>query len=229
MTGPQTGRWRSSPGSMAERAPFGRGRVRRLLGLDRSGPPPKETREGEPLNPWTLPNLVGYLRLAGIPVFLHLAFESGDGRSASSAALFWLIAASDYLDGLLARVTGQYSRLGAMIDPLIDRLTILAGAVVCWHFELLPRWALAILVLREAVMLVFAQYGLRHGVEIAVNWPGRISVFPIMGAIFLALIVSGSVPAVLLVVGVVLAIIATGLYIQSGMRTMRERKPSSCG
>ena len=218
MTGLPSEQWRSSPGSMAESAPFGRGRVRRLLGLDRSGPPPRETREGEPLNPWTLPNLVGYLRLAGIPVFLYLAFESGDGRSASSAALFWLIAAADYLDGLLARVTGQYSRLGAMLDPLIDRLTILAGAAVCWHFELLPRWALAILVAREAVMLVFAQYGLRHGVEIAVNWPGRISVFPIMGGIFLALIVSGWVPAVLLVVGVFLAIVATALYIQTGRR-----------
>jgi len=59
---------------MADAAPFGRGRVRRLFGLDRSGPPPKQTGRGAPLNPWTLPNLVGYLRLAGIPVFLWLAF-----------------------------------------------------------------------------------------------------------------------------------------------------------
>ncbi len=58
--------------------------------------------------------------------------------------MFWLIAAGDYLDGFLARLTGQYSRLGALLDPLIDRLTILSGAVVCWHFELLPRWALAL-------------------------------------------------------------------------------------
>ncbi len=60
---------------------FGRGRVRRLFGLDRSGPPPRQTQKGEPLNPWTLPNFVGYLRLAAIPVFLWLAFESGDGRT----------------------------------------------------------------------------------------------------------------------------------------------------
>jgi cardiolipin synthase len=209
---------------MAEAAPFGRGRVRRLLGLDRTGPPPRETQEGAPLNPWTLPNLIGYVRLAAIPVFLYLAFESGDGRSASAAILYWLIAASDYLDGLAARLTGQYSRLGAILDPLVDRLTILAGAVVCWHFELLPRWALGLLIGREVVMLAFAQYGLRHGVEIAVNWPGRISVFPIMGAIFLALLVSGWVPAALLIVGVILAIVAAALYIRTGLRTMRERK-----
>jgi cardiolipin synthase len=203
------------------RAIFGRGRVRRLFGLDRSGPPPRQTRKGEPLNPWTLPNLVGYLRLAALPLFLWLAFESGDGRSSSAAIVFWLIAAGDYVDGFLARVTGQYSRLGAMLDPLVDRLTILAGAVVCWHFELLPRWALALLAARELAMLFLAQYGLRHGVEIRVNWPGRISVFPIMGGIFFAMVFAGWVPAALLIVGLILAIVATVLYARDGLRQAR--------
>ncbi len=213
---------------MAESAPFGRGRLRRLLGLDRSGPPPSQTRSGEPLNPWTLPNLVGFLRLAAIPVFLCLALESGDGRDAAAAALFWLISAGDYLDGFLARVTGQYSRLGAMLDPLVDRLTILAGAVVCWHFELLPRWALALLAARELAMLVLAQYGLRHGVELKVNWPGRISVFPIMGGIFFAMVFAGWVPAALLIVGLVLALLATAMYAHTGLREVRAaRKPST--
>jgi cardiolipin synthase len=211
---------------MAGRAPFGRGRVRRLFGLDRSGPPPPETQAGEPLNPWTLPNLVGYLRLAGLPVFLYLAFESGDGRSVASAALYWAIAAGDYHDGLLARVTGQYSRLGTMLDPLIDRLTILSGAIVCWHFELLPRWALALLVGRELAMLALAQYGLRHGVQIAVNWPGRISVFPIMGGIFFALVFAGWVPAALLILGVALAIVATVLYARTGILAVRAQAGS---
>ncbi len=209
---------------MADTAPFGRGRIRRLFGLDRSGPPPQQTREGEPLNPWTLPNLVSYLRLAGLPVFLYLAFESGDGRDTAAAAIFWLIAAGDYVDGFIARVTGQYSRLGALLDPLIDRLTILSGAVVCWHFELLPRWALALLVARELAMLVLAQYGLRHGVRLTVNWPGRISVFPIMGGIFFALVFDGWVPAALLIGGVALAILATALYARTGLREVRAAR-----
>lgn len=209
---------------MPDSAPFGRGRVRRLFGLDRSGPPPRQTRKGEPLNPWTLPNLVGYLRLAALPLFLWLAFESGDGRSASAAVVFWLIAAGDYVDGFLARVTGQYSRLGSMLDPLVDRLTILSGAIVCWHFELLPRWALALLAARELAMLVLAQYGLRHGVEIRVNWPGRISVFPIMGGIFFAMVFAGWVPAALLIVGLGFAIVATVLYAQAGIREVRAAR-----
>ena len=140
-------------------APFGRGRLRRLLGLDRTAPAPTATRPGQPLHPLTIPNLVGYARLAAIPVFLYLALDSGDGRTASAAILFAAIAGGDYVDGFLARATGQYSRMGALLDPIVDRLTILSGAVVCWHFELLPRWALAVLVARELVTLVLAQAG----------------------------------------------------------------------
>jgi cardiolipin synthase len=209
---------------MANKPIFGRGRGRRLFGLDRSDPKPARTRKGEPLNPWTIPNLVGYLRLAALPVFLYLAYESSDGRTVASATLFWLIAAGDYLDGFLARVTGQYSRMGALLDPLVDRLTILAGAAVCWSFELLPRWALALLALRELVMLFLAQYGLRHGVDIEVNWPGRISVFPIMGGIFFALVFAGWVPTALLIIGLVLAIVATVMYARAGVLAVRRAK-----
>jgi CDP-diacylglycerol--glycerol-3-phosphate 3-phosphatidyltransferase len=205
-------------------SPVGRGRLRRLFGLDRSGPPPSQTRKGEPLNPWTLPNLIGYARLAGLPVFLWLAFESSDGRTVASAALFWLIGFGDYVDGFVARLTGQYSRLGAILDPLIDRLTIMAGAVVCWHFELLPRWALAVLAAREVAMLVLAQYGLRHGADIRVNWVGRLSVFPIMAGIFFAMVFAGWVPAALLIVGLAMSIVASVLYAQAGIREVRRAR-----
>ena len=212
---------------MASRSPFGRGRTRRLFGLDRSYAKPDETRAGEPLHPWTLPNLVGYARLAAIPVFLLLAYGSEHGTSFLAAMIFWGIAAGDYLDGLLARLTGQYSRLGALLDPIIDRLTILSGAVVCWSFELLPRWLLAVLALRELTMLWLAQYGLRHGVDLAINWPGRMAVFPIMGGIWLALFAPGWVSTALVVSGVALAIFATYLYAQAGLRAARAARVST--
>jgi cardiolipin synthase (CMP-forming) len=209
---------------MSDTAPFGRGRLRRLFGLDRSAPPPRSTRKGEPLHPWTLPNLVGYLRLAALPVFLVLAYSTEDGTSFAAAMVFWAVSAGDYLDGFLARVTGQYSRMGALLDPLIDRLTILVGAVVCWSFELLPRWLLLVLALRELAMLFLAQYGLRHGVDIEVNWPGRISVFPIMGGIWLALFAPGWVATALVIWGTVMAIIATVMYARTGMRAARRAR-----
>jgi cardiolipin synthase (CMP-forming) len=210
-------------------APFGRGRWRRLFGLDRTAPLPASTRKGEPLRPLTIPNLVGYVRLAALPVFLWLAFESGDGRDAAAATIYWLIAVGDYLDGFLARVTGQYSRMGAILDPVVDRLTILSGAAVCWHFELLPRWALALVAAREVVTLVLAQYGLRHGVDIEVNWLGRVAVFPIMASIFFAMVFAGWVPAALLIFGLALSSVATVLYARAGLAATRRARLQAGG
>jgi phosphatidylglycerophosphate synthase len=203
-------------------APFGTGRLRRLLGLDRTAPPPRQTRKGEPLRPLTIPNLVGYARLAAIPVFLYLAFDSGDGRTASAAALYAVIAGSDYLDGLLARVTGQYSRMGALLDPTVDRLTILAGGAVCWHFELLPRWALAVLLARELVTFGLAQAALRQGLDLEINWLGRAAVFPIMGAIFFAMTSESWVWDAMLLTGLTLALLATVLYLRTGLQAKAQ-------
>jgi CDP-diacylglycerol--glycerol-3-phosphate 3-phosphatidyltransferase len=197
---------------------------RRLFGLDRSGPKPSVTRRGQPLHPLTIPNLVGYIRLAGIPVFLYLALSSSDGRTAASAILYLAIAGSDYLDGFLARVTGQYSRMGALLDPLVDRLTVLAGVVVCWKFELLPRWALAILAAREVVTVIVAQAGLRRGLDLEINWVGRWSVWLTMGGIFLALVTAAWIAPAMFFAGLVGSLLASALYLRTGLAAMRRRE-----
>ena len=84
-------------------------------------------------------------------------------------------------------MTGQYSRLGALMDPLIDRLVVIVGVAVVWNFELLPRWALAVLVAREADAGVRAG-ALRLGLDLHINWLGRISVWFTMGAVGAALL-----------------------------------------
>ncbi len=198
----------------------------RLLGFDRSGPPPPQTRAGQPLRPWTIPNAIGFTRLALIPVFLVVALSSSDGVDALSAALFAVIGWGDYADGIAARLSGQYSRLGALMDPVTDRLLVISGIVVCWHFELLPRWALAVLVVRELSMIVLARYGLARGVELRINWPGRISVAPVMGSFFFAMVGLGTLSEVLLYVGLALALVASGLYITSGLEQVRMRGTS---
>jgi len=197
---------------------------RRLFGLDRSGPKPSVTRRGQPLHPFTIPNLVGYIRLAGIPVFLYLALSSSDGRTAASAILYLAIAGSDYLDGFLARVTGQYSRMGALLDPLVDRLTVLAGVVVCWKFELLPRWALAILAAREVVTVIVAQVGLRRGLDLEINWVGRWSVWLTMGGIFLALVTAAWIAPAMFFAGLVGSLLASALHVRTGLAAMRRQE-----
>ena len=202
---------------------------RRLFGIDRSGPPPDATLSGHPLNPWTIPNVIGYLRLAGIPVFLIIALSSGDGESTAAAILFAVIGWADYLDGFAARLTGQYSRLGALLDPIVDRLLVVSGMVVCWHFELLPRWAIAIVIARELGMLALSRYGLRHGVELKINWPGRLGVAPIMGAPFFAMLGLHTIALVLLYVGMVLALTATALYVRRGVAEVHAKEARSRG
>jgi cardiolipin synthase len=199
------------------------GSRRRLFGIDRSGPSPRETRRGAPLHPWTIPNLVGYVRLAAIPVFLVLAFESGDGRATAPALIFLAIAAGDYVDGFLARATGQYSRMGALLDPVVDRLTVLSGAVVCWHFELLPRWALAVLAAREVVTLVLAQMALRREVDLEINWIGRIGVFLVFSGIFWSMVLDWWIIRAGFVVGVAISVLATIVYI----RAASARRPAA--
>jgi CDP-diacylglycerol--glycerol-3-phosphate 3-phosphatidyltransferase len=195
--------------------------IRRLVGLDRSGPPPPQTLSGQPLRPWTIPNAIGFLRLALIPVFLAVALSSSDGVDALAATLFAVIGWGDYADGIAARVTRQYSRLGALMDPVTDRLLVVAGVVVCWDFALLPRWALAILIVRELLMLGFGRYGQTHGVELRINWPGRIGVAPTMGAFFFAMVGLGTFAEVLLYIGLALALLATVLYLRSGVAELR--------
>jgi CDP-diacylglycerol--glycerol-3-phosphate 3-phosphatidyltransferase len=200
---------------------------RRLVGLDRSGGPPPETRRGEPLHPWTLPNAIGIARLLLIPVFLVVALESDDGRDTTAFVLFAVIAWSDYLDGMAARVTGQYSRLGALLDPLTDRLLVLAGAIVAWDFELLPRWALLVLAAREAFMLVLTQIALPRGIDLNVNMLGRWAVWPVMSALALALITEGWVIDALLYVGLAMTLAATARYLQDGLRALRKGSTST--
>lgn len=195
--------------------------LRRLFGLDRSGPPPPETLAGQPLRPWTIPNVIGFARLALIPVFLVVALSSADGVDALAATLFAVIGWGDYADGIAARVTRQYSRLGALMDPVTDRLLVVSGVVVCWRFDLLPRWALAVLVARELSMVALARYGIERGVDLRINWPGRLSVAPLMGALFFAMVGLGTLAEVLLYVGLVLALAASWLYLRAGRAQLR--------
>jgi CDP-diacylglycerol--glycerol-3-phosphate 3-phosphatidyltransferase len=194
----------------------------RLLARDRSGPPPPETRAGEPLNPWTVPNLIGFTRIALIPVFLVIALDSGDGRVAAASVIYAVIGGTDYLDGMVARVTGQYSRLGTLLDPLTDRLLVVSGVIVCWHFELLPRWALAVLAAREVLMLFVTEAGLRRGLDLEVKMLGRWAVWPTMFSMFLAMVSVTWVAEALLYLGLAMTLVATAQYLRDGWHALHE-------
>ncbi|GAC1437700.1 MAG: hypothetical protein NVSMB51_12330 [Solirubrobacteraceae bacterium] len=197
---------------------------RRLFGLDRSGPPPQATLAGQPLNPWTVPNAIGFVRALLIPLFLVLDFSSADGTDATAAVLFFLAGMGDYADGIAARVTGQYSRLGTLLDPIIDRALVISGVIVCWSYDLLPHWALAALLARELVMLAVGQAWIRRGLDLRINWPGRIAVGPTMLGILLGLAGARLAGELFLYAGLALAWVATVMYMRSGRELLRRER-----
>ena len=195
--------------------------TRRLLGLDRSGPPPPQSAPDAPLRPWTIPNAIGYLRAALIPVVLILDYRSPHGTDTAAAILFFLAGAGDYADGIAARITGQYSRMGTLLDPVLDRLLVLTGVAICWSYELLPRWLLAVLVAREALMLAVGQAWVRRGLALRINWPGRIALGPTLFGIWLALLGVHATAEGFVCGGVALALVETALYMRDGLRQLR--------
>lgn len=197
--------------------------ARRLFGLDRSGPAPVQTQAGQPLRPWTIPNAIGFTRLALIPVFMVLALSSSDGTGAWIAILFAVIGWGDYADGMAARVTGQYSRLGALMDPVTDRLLVICGVIVTWKFDLLPHWALALLAIRELLMLVLGRWALSRGAELRINWPGRLGVAPVMGSFFFAMAGLPVLAEVMLYVGLALALLASWMYGRTALLQIRAQ------
>jgi cardiolipin synthase len=99
---------------------------------------------------WTLPNLLSFARLAGIPLFLWLLL----GPKADLAALGVLIFSgiSDWADGVLARSLHQVTRLGRLLDPLADRLYIVAALAAFVAREIVPWWFAAAVIGRDLLL-----------------------------------------------------------------------------
>ena len=98
----------------------------------------------------TIPNALSVARLVGVPVFLWLVL--GPHADAWAVALLIASAATDWLDGKLARALNQQSRLGEALDPAADRLYIGATLVALAVRGIIPWWLFALLVVRELVV-----------------------------------------------------------------------------
>lgn len=98
----------------------------------------------------TIPNGISAARLAGVPVFLWLVLGPRTATAdAWAVGLLIASAASDWLDGKIARALNQTSRLGQVLDPAADRLYIAATIVALAVREIIPWWLVAVLALRE--------------------------------------------------------------------------------
>ncbi len=99
----------------------------------------------------TIPNVLSFLRLAMVPVFLILVLQ---GRDALALVVLVISSATDYLDGYIARKFKQVSRLGQLLDPAADRLFIFAALVGLAARGVIPWWLFAVIAGRDVVLLV---------------------------------------------------------------------------
>ena len=176
---------------------------------------------------FTVPNLLGYLRLILIPIFLYTYLTAENAREYYfSVALMGISGLSDMLDGLLARKLNQVTELGKLLDPVADKLTQCTLAFcLATRFPLM--WVMAgILVVKEGFMAVMGLLILRHnGWKLdGAKWFGKISTAFLYVAVFLMLLAPNMKEALantLILVGCGLLLLSLGCYIPEYRRLWR--------
>jgi cardiolipin synthase len=130
----------------------------------------------------TLPNLVTFLRILLIPVFWWLIVDQ-DTTTVGILVLSGVMA-TDWVDGLLARRTGQVTELGKILDPVADRVAIAAGLVALVVRGAFPLWAALLILVRDGAILVAGAFVLaERKVRIDVRWVGKVATFSLMCAV----------------------------------------------
>jgi cardiolipin synthase (CMP-forming) len=180
----------------------------------------------------TIPNLVSFARLLGVPLFLYLFL--GAHQDGWSVVVLVIGGFSDWVDGFLARRLGQVSRLGELMDPLADRLYIFATLVALTIRDVIPLWFFVALVLREVVLgvglLVLRRYG--YGPP-PVHYLGKVATFVLLFA-FPTLLLAQTSPGTdwwtypvgwaMAWWGIVLYWIAGGIYINQVVGVVRTAR-----
>jgi cardiolipin synthase (CMP-forming) len=158
---------------------------------------------------FTVPNALSLLRLFLVPLVVVLLLARSDGLA---AGFFVLAAATDFLDGRIARRAGP-TRLGQILDPVADRLMLSSVAVVLAVRGLLPVWAVAILVGRDLLALAGS---LVVGSKVQVNRVGKAATAVLMGAVVLVVIIPGTI------IGEIMFYAGFGLSIVAGLMYASE-------
>ncbi len=130
----------------------------------------------------TIPNIISFIRIAFIPVFFVLIVN--DPTTFWGLMLFGLVVATDWVDGLIARRTGQVSELGKILDPVADRLSIAAGLIAFVVRGVFPLWAAVLILARDIVVLVAGVVFVsgKH-LRVDVRWIGKVATFSLMCSI----------------------------------------------
>ena len=166
----------------------------------------------------TIPNVISIIRLAGVPLFLWLILvPEADGLALALLALSGL---SDYADGYLARRLNQTSQLGAILDPVADRLYILSTVIGLGIRDIIPWWVAIILPARDAFLWLLVPFLRTRGYSaLPVHFLGKAATFNLLYAFPLLFVGDGTSTVATLgkVFGWAFAIWGIGLYWWAGL------------
>ena len=166
----------------------------------------------------TIPNLLSAVRLALLPLFLWLVL--GPHADGWAVIVLVLIGVSDYLDGYLARRLGQTSRLGAILDPVADRLYILAAVVGLGVRGVIPLWLALLIPMRDVLLWVLVPFLRSRGyTALPVHFLGKAATAALLYAFPLLLLGQGDNPAEVTAraFGWAFAIWGVGMYWWAGL------------
>jgi cardiolipin synthase len=170
----------------------------------------------------TVPNLLSFIRLLGVPLFLYLLL----GPQLDGWALVVLIvsAITDYADGKLARLLDQYSRLGELLDPAADRLYILAALVGFVLRGFIPWWVAVLIIGRDVLLACTLPILRRYGyTALPVHYLGKAATFCLLYGLPMLLLAQGdslisqiALPTsyAFIAWGLVMYLVAGGIYFQ---------------
>lgn len=204
--------------------------------VDRSGAAPAGAR---PARLTTLPNMLGVARIAATPVVIALLLNPFPGGGLLAFIVFGLAAATDFVDGKIARARGQVSPLGIFMDLTADKVLVAGVLVAMVEVALLPTWLVALLLIRELVVQGVRQLAASADVVIAARGLGKWKTFATqlgMGLLLLAFDAASGGPlagfgigSALESVGFWTMVVATALSVASGWGYIRGALPILLG
>jgi cardiolipin synthase len=171
-----------------------------------------------------LPNALTLVRFALIPVFIVVYATADDGHSWAAGIIFGVAGITDQVDGWLARRWHVESQFGKYADPLADRLMIDTAVFMLVLADRLPWPALAVILARDALLIVGTKVALPRGYEFSVSVLGKAATWVLYaGVAFLLVTVPGTQwPLWLFWIGLGMAVAAAVLYVSSAWGTIRN-------
>ncbi len=142
-----------------------------------------------------LPNVLTLLRILLVPVLVVALLDETANGDLLAAIVFALASATDAMDGYLARSRDAVTTFGKLMDPIADKLLIIAALVALVSLNRLAAWVAMVIIARELTVTVTRMQATQHGVVIAANWWGKAKTIVQVAAIFFLIAMGQPPPA----------------------------------